>query len=142
MIVVWMFAAAAVGGGRPPVDQELAAQVRAAEEAFAQTMADRDLEAFGTFVSEEAVFFGSTGALRGREAVVEGWRPLFQEEEAPFSWAPEVVEVLESGTLAHSSGPVRDPEGNVVATFSSVWRLEADGKWRVIFDKGCAAGGQ
>jgi ketosteroid isomerase-like protein len=24
-----------------------------------------------------------------------------------------------------------------VGTFNSVWRLEADGKWRIVFDKGC-----
>ena len=68
---------------------------------------------------------------------------LFHDEaEAPFSWEPEVVEVLPSGTLAHSSGPVKDPQGTVVATFNSVWRLEADGRWRVVFDKGCSAGGE
>jgi hypothetical protein len=46
------------------------------------------------------------------------------------------VEVLNSGTLAITSGPVRDSKGTVFATFTSVWRLEEGGKWRVIFDKG------
>lgn len=141
MTILWLLLAASPGGERPAVAQELQGQVRGAEQAFAQTMADRDLEAFATFLSEEAVFFGESGTLRGKEAVIEGWRPFFAEAEAPFSWAPDVVEVLPSGTLAHSSGPVRDPQGNVVATFNSVWRLEADGRWRVIFDKGCPAGG-
>jgi len=133
--------AAAFGLSTDSGTQDLQATVRAAEEAFARTMADRDLEAFATFVSEEAVFFGSSGTLRGKTAVVEGWAPLFDAPDAPFSWQPEVVEVLDSGTLAHSSGPVRDPDGNVVASFNSVWRLEADGQWRVVFDKGCPAPG-
>jgi hypothetical protein len=47
-----------------------------------------------------------------------------------------MVEVLPSGTLALSSGPVRDPSGKVTARFSSIWRLEAPGQWRIIFDKG------
>jgi ketosteroid isomerase-like protein len=134
--------AAALTAAGPFQEQDPQEQVRSAETAFAQTMADRDLDAFATFVSEEAVFFGSSGALRGREAVVEGWRSLFEGPEAPFSWQPETVEVLESGTLAHSSGPVKDPQGNVVGTFNSIWRLEADGHWRVVFDKGCSAIGQ
>jgi len=104
-------------------------------------MSDRDFDAFGTFVSEEAIFFGGSGALRGKDAVLAGWAPYFDGPDAPFSWEPETVEVLESGTLAHSSGPVKDPQGNVVGTFNSVWRLEADGRWRVVFDKGCPAGG-
>lgn len=126
------------GPAEPAADLEaLAAQVRTAEIAFAKTMADRDHEAFGTFVAEEALFFGQKDVLRGREKVMEGWKPLYQGENAPFSWEPEVVEVLDSGGLALSSGPVRDPQGKEVGTFQSIWRLEKDGKWRVIFDKGC-----
>ncbi|MEK7668522.1 MAG: nuclear transport factor 2 family protein [Gemmatimonadota bacterium] len=115
----------------------LARQVRESERAFAATMAARDLRAFGTFVADEALFFGRTGVLRGREAVIAGWRPFFQGAAAPFSWEPATVEALDSGTLALSSGPVRDPTGRQVGTFNSVWRRESDGRWRVIFDKGC-----
>lgn len=111
-------------------------QVWAAEIAFARTMADRDLKAFGGFLSEEAVFFSGTTVLRGKEQVIEGWAGYFSGSEAPFSWEPDQVEVLDSGTLALSTGPVRDGEGNVVARFNSIWRLEAPNRWRVVFDKG------
>jgi len=116
---------------------QLAEQVRQAETAFAQTMADRDWAAFKACIAEEAVFFGRQGVLRGREAVAAGWKPFFEGPRAPFSWKPEQVEALASGALALSSGPVLDPEGKRVGTFQSVWRLEADGRWRIIFDKGC-----
>jgi len=115
----------------------LAAQVRAAETAFAKTMADRDQAAFASFVANEALFFGDQSVLRGKAAVVAGWKPLFDGARAPFSWAPEVVEVLDSGSLALTSGPVRDPDGRQIGTFNSVWRREADGSWKVVFDKGC-----
>ena len=116
---------------------ELVAQVRAAETAFAKSMADRDHAAFAAHVADEAVFFGGRGVLRGKDAVVAGWKPFYEGPKAPFSWAPAEVEVLDSGTLALSSGPVFDPDGKRSGTFSSIWRLEKDGKWRVIFDKGC-----
>ena len=45
-------------------------------------------------------------------------------------------QVEADGTLAHSTGPVRDSSGLAVARFNSVWRLEAPGVWRVVFDKG------
>lgn len=64
------------------------------------------------------------------------WKRFYEKPEAPFSWEPETVQVLDSGTLALSSGPVRDPNGKHFATFSSIWRLEAPGVWHVIFDKG------
>ncbi|MCG6955730.1 MAG: nuclear transport factor 2 family protein [Gemmatimonadetes bacterium] len=114
-------------------------QVMEAERAFAKTMADRDARAFAEFVSDEAVFYGSE-IFRGRRQVVDGWSRYFQPSKAPFSWSPEHVEVLPSGTLALSSGPVYDPTGKRIGTFNSVWRLEADGRWRVVFDKGCSCG--
>jgi len=116
---------------------DLTEQVRAAETAFARTMADRDIEAFTRFLADEAVFFDGQNALKGKAAVVAGWRPLFAGDNVPFSWAPEVVVVLPSGTLAHSSGPVLTPDGKKVAVFNSVWRREVDGTWKVVFDKGC-----
>jgi ketosteroid isomerase-like protein len=115
---------------------ELAQQVRAAEQGFAATMARRDSVAFATFLADEAVFFGP-GAIRGKAAVVTAWRGFFEGPDAPFSWEPETVEVLDSGTLAISSGPVRNPQGQRIGTFNSIWRREADGTWRVVFDRGC-----
>ena len=116
---------------------ELALQVRNAETAFAATMAARDYSAFVSFLSAEAVFFSRGGVLRGKEAVAKGWKRYFEGTQAPFSWSADLVEVLDSGTLAFSSGPVQYPEGGVPGTFNSIWRLESDGKWRIIFDKGC-----
>lgn len=113
-------------------------ELRAVETAFAATMADRDLAAFANFLSPETIFFGSQGALRGVSAVTAAWSAYFEGPEAPFSWRPETVEVLDSGTLGHSSGPVFDAQGKRIATFNSVWRKEKDGRWRVVFDKGCA----
>jgi ketosteroid isomerase-like protein len=46
---------------------------------------------------------------------------------------PDEVEVLASGDLAHSSGPVRNPKGELTARFNSVWRREADA-WRIVLD--------
>lgn len=111
-------------------------QVMAAERAFAKTMADRDHRAFATFVADDAVFFSGPKPLRGKAAVVDFWARFYKEAPAPFSWEPDEVEVLDSGTLAISSGPVRNPQGKVFARFNSIWRLDAPGQWRVVFDKG------
>jgi ketosteroid isomerase-like protein len=119
-----------------PAPEQVLNQVWAAELAFAKTMADRKLQAFGEFVSDEAVFFSGTTTLHGKTQVVDDWATLFVTADAPFSWEPDQVEVLASGTLALSTGPVRDTSGKIIARFNSVWRLEAPGVWRVVFDKG------
>lgn len=119
--------------------EELARQVRHAETAFAATMAKRDHERFTSFVADEAVFFGRRGPLRGKAAVTQAWKEYFDGAQAPFSWEPITVEVLDSGKLAFTSGPVRDSQGRESGTFNSVWRRGTDGSWKVIFDKGCPA---
>lgn len=118
------------------MNEELSEQVRNAEIAFAKTMADRDHGAFVSFLADEAVFVGRT-KRRGKAQVAEGWKPFFAGQQAPFSWAPETVEVLDSGTLALSSGPVWNAAGQRTGTFNSVWRREKDGRWKVILDNGC-----
>ena len=117
--------------------QALRDEVFATERAFAKTMADRDHAAFRSFLAEETVFFSGEKALRGAEAVAAHWKRFYEGKEAPFSWDPAQVEVLDSGTLALSTGPVRDPDGKVSGTFTSIWRREAPGKWRIVFDRGC-----
>ncbi|MDH3205784.1 MAG: DUF4440 domain-containing protein [Gemmatimonadota bacterium] len=115
---------------------ESAAEVEAREIAFAKAFADRDLEAFLSFVSPEAVFFNGNNPSRGHEAIAQLWAPNFDGADAPFSWHPDVIEVLESGHLALSSGPVRAASGEEGGRFTSIWRKDSDGQWRVVFDKG------
>ena len=138
---VRLIAAAALlagGAARTAPAPDARGQVERAEREFAKTMADRDHPAFVSFLAEEAVFFaGPREAFRGKAAVAEGWKRYYEGPKAPFSWGPEQVEVLASGTLAMSSGPVRDPDGKRVGTFNSVWRREADGRWKIVLDKGC-----
>lgn len=135
-----VIAAALVVGCRtaaPAVDiASLQQQVMDTERAFAATMANRDTAAFASFLAPDAIFLSGDKGVRGSDAVVVEWRPLLAGKTAPFSWSPDQVEVLESGDLALSSGPILDPRGNVIGRFNSIWRRDASGRWRVVFDKG------
>jgi len=130
--------AAATGGCvHAPIDKAaLARQVMDSERAFARSMAERRFDAFVALLSEQAVFYGGKDVHRGKAAVAAAWKGFFEGATAPFSWAPDGVEVLGDGTLALSTGPVLDPAGKPIARFNSIWRQEAPGVWRVVFDKG------
>jgi ketosteroid isomerase-like protein len=120
----------------PLTNAELKKQVADTERAFAATMKARDHAGFVSFLSEEAIFFNGPEVQRGKKVVGDAWKRFYDKPQAPFSWEPDEVEVLDSGTLAHSSGPVYDPSGKLIARYNSIWRLEAPGSWKIIVDKG------
>ncbi len=95
----------------------LTEQVRATEIAFAKTLADQP--------------------LRGPDQVLTRWQKFFDAPQPPFSWRPEIVEVQQGGKLALSTGPVLDPAGKRIGTYTSIWRRESTGAWKIIFDRGC-----
>jgi ketosteroid isomerase-like protein len=132
--------AALMGGCTLPAPRpdvaDLERQVADTERAFARTMAERNFAGFTSFLSDEAVFFTGKKALRGKVEVAAAWKPFYDKPQAPFSWEPADVEVLDSGNLALSSGPVRDPSGRLVGTYTSIWRRDAPGVWHIVFDKG------
>lgn len=124
---------ASASGGSVDVDA-LEESLRRTETAFAQTMADRDLEAFASFLEEGAVFSSPQGTSKGKDAILEEWSRYFEEDTAPFSWRPERVFVSPDGTLGGTTGPVMDAAGNVGGQFVSTWRRQPDGRWKIILD--------
>jgi ketosteroid isomerase-like protein len=134
LTAVCLLATVTAGGVRSSAD-ELRRQVLESERAFAATMGARDFDAFSRFLAHEAIFMSGKEVLRSSDAVRKAWRRYYDGPRAPFSWQPEQVEVVDSGTLAYTSGPIRDREGKRIGSFNSVWRLEAPGRWRIVFDR-------
>jgi len=122
---------------------QLTEQVRGTEIAFAKTLADRDAKSFRAMIAPDVIWLADA-TLRGPDEVLTRWQKYFDAAEPPFSWSPEIVEVQAGGKLALSTGPVVDRQGKRIATYTSIWRREANGAWRIIFDRGspfcdCAA---
>ena len=143
--VLSLFAFDAIAAPLPsPADlATIASDVKAAETAFAKTMADRNFDRFADFVADDAVFNGNKPHI-GRAAVVETWKGFFDAPQAPFSWAPDAVAASADGRYAVSTGLARDAAGRVISRFTTIWRKDGDGRWRVVVDQGvdvadCAA---
>ena len=119
--------------------------VRCQEIRFSQSVETQSAELFASFIEADARFVGGV-VSRGTEEVAAAWSIFFAEDGPKIKWRPQIVEVLEDGTLALSRGPykmtVTDEAGNISehwGTFNSIWRLQDDGSWKVVFDAGSSA---
>ncbi len=116
--------------------------IRIADLEMAKAVSDRNLEKFNTLVADDAVFFGRD-VSRGREAVAKAWLPLFTDPSMFLKWQPNEVQVSASGDLGYSIGTYermsKDPAGrptSATGTYVSIWRKQADGRWRAVLDIG------
>ena len=126
-------------------DAALVEEVRCVEIAFAESVANSDIEAFRNLLHPDTRFVGS-GVVRGRDEIASAWQPLFDDDRPLLVWRPEIVEVLDSGVLALSRGPYRlqinDADGNVTfewGTYNSIWLKLPNGAWQIVFDAGSPA---
>lgn len=117
-------------------------EVRCREIGFSKAAEAQDHAAFVAYIDSDARFV-SESVLRGPAAIGEAWSVFFQADGPRIRWRPQYVEVLRDGTLALSRGPyrvvTRNEAGDEVeawGTFNSVWRLQADGSWKIVFDAG------
>jgi ketosteroid isomerase-like protein len=119
-----------------------AQEVRCREIGFSKSVESQDRDGFASFIDPDARFVGNK-VDRSREAIAEAWAVFFTGDLPSIKWRPQFIEVLESGDLALSRGPYRiideNEQGEVTeawGTYNSVWRLNADGKWLIVFDAG------
>ena len=126
----------------PAALADLADDVRCREIGFSKSVEAQNREWFASFIDPDARFI-TNAVARGTEAISESWSGFFAEDGPPIKWRPQFVEVLENGKLALTRGPYRmiikddqDIETERWGTFNSVWHLNTDGEWLVVFDAG------
>jgi len=124
---------------------DTADDVRCSEIGFSRAAEARDAARFASFIDADARFVGN-GVVHGPAAVTEAWSVFFADDGPAIKWRPRFVEVLADESLALTRGPYRmitpDADGNETehwGTFNSVWRRQADGGWKVVFDAGSPA---
>jgi ketosteroid isomerase-like protein len=128
------------------VDRTAAARaVRSADRAFAAAAAAHDLEGSVAGLAADGIMFPpDQPPVIGRAAVRAYMRRAFATPHFSVSWTTDTVVVAASGDLAYSFArsrytfPARSGAPGAVDTAYgkgvSVWRREADGRWRQTAD--------
>lgn|GEM_PF-4692427 len=126
---------------QPPVSVPTAplSELIRAELAFAEmALRQGTRAAFLANLHPQAVVF-SPGPVNGK-----GLWEAKPESPGLLSWFPAFAEVSEDGLMGYTTGPAeyrkerssRQEAPAWKGRFLSVWRRDADGRWRVIFDAG------
>ncbi len=114
------------------------------EAEFAAAVSAGDVERFGAFLADDAVFLAPGGTVaRGREAVTREWRALLRDPARQLTWEPTEAFLAPDGQLGYTYGDwrqVREGAGGaeLLATgrYVTIWRREPDGVWRAVLDAG------
>ena len=132
-----------IGAQRADPNRAAVAAIMKADADFNQAVADRNVNRFLSFIAEGATFNGGTpGEIRGRDAIAKDWAPFFEPAGPRLTWKPTKAEVLGAGDLGYSVGAseFRTTAGTQTTArrgnYLTVWRKQADGAWRVVYDTG------
>ena len=114
-----------------------------ADKDFCKATADRGADGFLSYFADGATILPKNGnPITGRAALT----PVFQETWAQpgysLQWVPLKAELAKSGELGYTYGTYerkRMVDGKPVTEtgkYTTVWRKQRDGKWKVILDMG------
>lgn len=118
-----------------------------ADRAFARDAAERGLDGWVSWFSDDAARFSPDGKIfRGLEAIREQDAAIFADPAIRLVWDPTGGGVFDDGDHGFTVGRyevVQSTEGAPPATLSrggyvSIWRRDASGGWKVILDTGSA----
>ena len=114
-----------------------------ADKAFDRDTAARGLEGWMGWFAEDAQIPGQTGMVQGPAALREVYSKMFAAKEFSIHWWPVHAELSADGTLGYTFGRAkvswRDEKGALQTKdgrYTTVWRRQKDGSYKVIFDMG------
>ncbi len=137
-------ATAAAEGAAP----EAAATVEdlfAADRAFNDDVAANGAVAWAEWFAEDGGMLVPGQLVRGGATILELMGPML--EVTNLTWEPDYGEIAGSGDLGFTTGryTARPKTGDTTAVsqgrYVTIWRLTADGEWRVALDGGVPDGG-
>jgi ketosteroid isomerase-like protein len=143
LAVLMVAGAVSHAAAQPPSARKAAeAAMLKADRDFNQSMADRNIKRFLSFVAEDATF----NTDRGRAAVEKAWAPFFTPEGPRLTWGPTKAESLVGGDIGITIGTwerrTKAADGTTRTTrgqYLTVWQKQKDGSWQATYDNGSTA---
>ncbi len=116
--------------------------VRAADAAWLKVYAAKDLDKSVAFCDEQgSMLVPNAPIATGKDAIAKLIAAGFALQDYKLVWHPDKAGVARSGELGYTSGTYelsfKDASGKTISDkgkYLIVWRRQADGAWKVLFD--------
>ena len=123
----------------PPAD---AGQLMEADRTFASEVATRGVDAWVEAFADDGAMLQPGAEVRGHGAIREAMAGAFANPGFSLTWDPTHAEISSSGDLGYTIGryvsTTPGPDGPVTSqgAYTTVWRREPAGDWKVVLDLG------
>lgn len=138
-LVVGLVTFLAVGLAGSP---DKTADLKKADQDWAKSVADKNLDAFMSFIGDDASMCDLSGRwTHGKDAIKADFSKALADPAFKLTWSVESADVSKSGDLGYTRGSFEGSQGNdkFSGSYTTVWKKDKDGKWRVAVDIASAA---
>jgi ketosteroid isomerase-like protein len=120
--------------------------LRQLEADFMKAAAERGSAGYMSYYADDAVELpNGVAALQGKETIAQTMGFLDQKENQ-LSWTPVGADMAASGDLGYTYGTYefrsKDKDGKLSVAhgkYTSIWKKQKDGSWKVVLDMGNAS---
>jgi ketosteroid isomerase-like protein len=154
-IGVWLLAACGAPGDTSLTSDEVSTaepapsveDLFAADRAFNDDVAANGATAWASWFAEDGAQLIPGQMVRGRASILELMGAIFADPTVSLTWDPDYGELSASGDLGFTTGryvqrrTIGETESVGEGRYITIWRLTAEGEWRVALDGGVADGG-
>jgi ketosteroid isomerase-like protein len=115
-----------------------------ADRDFNKATAEKKLEGWMQFMADDVVLLRGKPVF-GKDAAREAIKADWDDPTYSLTWEPKHAELFKSGKMGYTSGRwtyhgknPKGEQGTLEGDYLTVWKKQADGSWKVIYDGGAA----
>ena len=149
LIATVVFGMIVFSAARPPASAATKANadtLRQLESDFMKAAAEKGSTGYMSYYADDAVELpNGTDALQGKENIAKTMGFLDQKDNH-LTWTPVGADMAASGDLGYTWGTYEfgatDKDGKPIVDhgkYTSIWKKQGDGKWKVVLDMGNAS---
>ena len=143
LVAVLLFSAISAGVALGQASGKETDAILAADAAWMKVYSAKDLEKSVAFFDNEGSMLPANAPIAtGKDAVTKLIGSAFATPDYMLSWHANKVGAARSGELGYTSGTydftMKDASGKTISDkgkYLTVWKKEADGSWKVLFDQ-------